>query len=399
MINQCFSSEDFGPKRLIYGMSRKEQVLKAFGLTQKPTPKPKAPARMRRLATRITDKQRGQLAERRRKQSGVTSEQMQKMTARLGKKPMLDEIGSYYDKQKNKVYAASEGWRKWNETYYPKDSAEDAKEKIKIMQQAIFTRLDILGRPGADIDGKIGPFTLLAMAAIAKRERSGVATAAIEQNPNHKKVIEIVDATVLEPYAIVEDAISDGLEDSPEEKARKRKEQEEKERKRKKVARIESEIKEKEKEIYTKFSKVYRNYAEASKAKKAIENFDTKDFHDQQKEAEEKAKTAQEAIVDLKKEQKELEEKSDVVRHGREYVAKRRRDEVEKEIIELWKKMSGYRDEEQSLRNKIEAGLFRAETDLEKKLAQIKQTNLELEEKEGQARALKAEILELKANA
>ncbi len=376
-------------------------MLKAFDLPLERTSETEAPARMRRLVPGITDKQRGQLAERRRKQSGVTPEQMQQMTARLGKKSMLDEIGHYYDERKNEVYAAIKGWRKWNKEYFPKDSPEKAKGKIKVMQQAIFTKLGILGQPGANIDGKIGPFTLLAMAAIAKRERSGVATAAIEKNPTYKKVLEIADATVLEPYAIVEDAISDELDDNPEEKARKKKEQEEKERKRKKVARIESDIEKKEKEIYMKSSKVYRNYAEAAKHKKTIEEtYDTKDFHDQQKEAEQKAKDAQDEIVDLKKKQKELKEKRDAVRYGREYVATRRRDEVEKEIEKLWLKFRAQHAKKRAIENEV-AGLSgpKWQEKLDKKNAQIEQTKRELSGKEDEAVALKAEILNLKASA
>ncbi len=274
------------------------------------------------------------------------------------------------------------------------ETPEKAKEKVMAMQQALFTRLGILGRPGADIDGKIGPFTLLAMAAIAGRKRSGVATEAVENNPNHKKVIEMVDATVPEPDATVYYELTN------EEKEEKEKEREEKEQKRKKVAKIEGKIEKKEKEIYRQSGKVYRNYAEAAKHKKTIEEtYDTKDFHTQQKEAEEKAEDAKGEIDRLKKEKKDLEEESDVVRFGPEYVAKRNLKSVEKEIRDLWKKMRGYRSEEKSLRNEVEANLFQAETNLENKLEQIDLLNNELWEKEQEEIALNAQINTLPENA
>ena len=394
MIIQCFSSEDFGPKRLIYNMSRREQVFAAFDLTpEEHTPETETPAEKRRLATRITGGQRGELAERRREQSGVTPEEERKMIARLGTKSMLDEIGDYYDKRKNEGYAASEGWRKWNKAYYPEYDKKEAKEKIKVMQLAIFTKLEILGRPGADIDGKIGPFTLLAMAVITKRRRSGVATEAIENNPNYKKVFEIADATVLELDAIVlkPDEISE------EEKEEKEKAKEKKERKRKKVAKIEGEIEKKKKEIYRKSSEVYRHYAEAAKNKKIIEETsDIKAFHVQQKEAEEKAEKAKDRVAELKSERDTLEEKRDVVRYGPEYVAKSRSEKVEKEIKKLWLKFRAQHAERRELENEV-AGLSgpQWQKDLDEKNAQIEQTKNELSKKENEAVALKKEIAQL----
>jgi len=394
MIIQCFSSEDFGPKRLIYS-SDTPAVWTAEASNFDIDPNPSARGKEQKIMD-STQQQTKDLA-RRVKSSRANPELVQEMTDGLEKGQegqIIKGIGNYYDKQKNKVYAAREGWRKWNEEYYPKETPEKAKEKVMAMQQALFTRLGILGRPGADIDGKIGPFTLLAMAAIAGRKRSGVATEAVENNPNHKKVIEMVDATVPEPDATVYYELTN------EEKEEKEKEREEKEQKRKKVAKIEGKNEKKEKEIYRQSGKVYRNYAEAAKHKKTIEEtYDTKDFHTQQKEAEEKAEDAKGEIDRLKKEKKDLEEESDVVRFGPEYVAKRNLKSVEKEIRDLWKKMRGYRSEEKSLRNEVEANLFQAETNLENKLEQIDLLNNELWEKEQEEIALNAQINTLPENA
>ncbi len=165
MIIHCFSSEDFRPKRLVIWKlgdgagnwseidDKKKVPKKGPARAQRQNVSPEQVGKYLTRSRKKTYEIKGQLAE------GVRTE----LSTDKAKKTMssFSTRGAYNPRD----------WAAWNEAYaekmYPGKDRAEVQKRIKAMQRVVFSELGLAGDPSAAIDGKIGPYTLAAMAAFA----------------------------------------------------------------------------------------------------------------------------------------------------------------------------------------------------------------------------------------
>lgn len=186
MIIHHSSSEDFRPKRLVYGnpSDKPTQAPPVAPTPQNPmgiplavvpaTPEtPSTPAKDPRIGMtpeqkEVYDKKVREALENSRKSYGELSKEIKDEVIRVIQnqdvKTQIEQLTT------NMETYASGGWEKWNEKFGKSIGVTDPAEimaKVKAFQRVLFADLGVTGDNSAMDDGKIGPYTLAAMAARA----------------------------------------------------------------------------------------------------------------------------------------------------------------------------------------------------------------------------------------
>jgi hypothetical protein len=113
-------------------------------------------------------------------------------------------------------YNPKGGWREWNEKFTGESDPAIAKQKIRAIQEAVFKKLGILGDPSATIDGKLGPFTLAAIATATGK----VENVEVPMEKSNLKLAAAVERAKVEKQEQVEKEIK--AKEKISEEARKR---------------------------------------------------------------------------------------------------------------------------------------------------------------------------------
>lgn len=194
MFFHFISSEDFRPKRLVFQNpsgtpSAHPTRENPYGI---PSPEPadaeqpvSAPPR------RMTSEQRAEFDKREREYLEKTRREEYKLQGdiaegvrdRLKERDAQEAITGFFEERHDAEYRPA-SWAKWNKEYAEKMGYEDpkeAQERIRAMQRVIFDQLGLHGDPSATVDGKIGPYTLAAM-AVYTGKKEGVRIPNPERN-------------------------------------------------------------------------------------------------------------------------------------------------------------------------------------------------------------------------
>lgn len=162
MIIYCFSSEDFKPNRLYMSPNANKPHKLSFG---------DAPdgSKAERVSAEYTQK------------FFITTKTARNKTAiKIDKKQGYGKVLGRNSKQISGFVTANcskTNWRECNKAFkklLPETEQKDVTKHIMAMQRIIFNKFEINGDHDSYIDGKIGPFTLAAMAAYNKLKVSGL---------------------------------------------------------------------------------------------------------------------------------------------------------------------------------------------------------------------------------